>query len=100
MPIRNTHRPGDWLYACQRCGLTKYASQVRLEWTGLRVCSDCWDPRHPQEFVRGRVDDIVPPYTNPPGVTFITTSNRNGTDELLSPSGDDVISPSGDNVLF
>jgi hypothetical protein len=97
MPPRNTHRPGDWLYACQRCGFTKYASEVKLEWTGLRVCSDCWEPRHPQEFVRGRKDDIVPPYTNPPGVTFLSEP---GTDEVLSPSGDNVLSPSGDNVLY
>jgi hypothetical protein len=66
MPIRNGWRPGDWLYQCQRCGFTHYASQIKLEWTGLRVCSTCWEPRHPQEFVRGVRDDMTVPFANPP----------------------------------
>lgn len=33
------------------------ASETRKEWNGLRVHKDYWEPRHPQEFVRGRRDD-------------------------------------------
>lgn len=66
MPVRNGWRPGDWLYQCQRCGFTKYASEIRQEWTGLRVCRTCWEPRHPQEFVRGKADDMTVPFANPP----------------------------------
>jgi hypothetical protein len=66
MPIRNGWRPGDWLYQCQRCGFTKYASQIKQGWTGLRVCSTCWEPRHPQEFVRGVRDDMAVPFANAP----------------------------------
>lgn len=71
MPIRNRHKPGDWLYACQRCGFTKYASEIRKEWTGLRVCRTCWEPRHPQDFVRGVKDDIAPPFANRPSDHFL-----------------------------
>lgn len=71
MPIRNRHKSGDWLYRCQRCGFTRYASEIRKEWTGLRVCSKCWDPRHPQDFVRGRKDDIAPPFANPSTDVFL-----------------------------
>lgn len=66
MPRRGRARSGDWLYICQRCGRTRYASTIRKEWTGLRVCSTCWEPRHPQDFVRGRKDDIAPPFANSP----------------------------------
>ena len=73
MPIRNRFKPGDWLCACQRCGRTVYASQTRQEWTGLRVCLPwgCWEPRHPQDFVRGVKDDIAPPFANPPSDVFL-----------------------------
>ena len=67
-PQRFSH--GQWNAICDRCG-TKYKSgQLRLEWTGLRVCSgpntkQCWEPRHPQDFVRGKVDRQSPPWARP-----------------------------------
>lgn len=82
MPLRNTHRAGDWLYQCQRCGFTRYASQIREEWTGLRVCGDCWEPRHPQEFVTGKVDDQAVPYANPPSEPVFLTVNQVTRDSL------------------
>lgn len=31
---------------CQRCGFKRHLSELRQEWTGLKVCSDtCWDPK-------------------------------------------------------
>lgn len=30
---------------CQRCDFKYDLHQLRREWTGLRVCSECWDPR-------------------------------------------------------
>lgn len=71
MTIRNSWKLGDWLYVCQRCGFTKYASEIRKEWTGLRVCNKCWEPRHPQEHVRGRHDDMTVPFANPRSDNFI-----------------------------
>lgn len=41
---------------CQRCGFKRHANELRREWTGLRVCAECWDPRHPQMDVRGVPD--------------------------------------------
>lgn len=38
---------------CQRCGFKRHANELRREWTGLRVCAQCWEPRNAQEFVRG-----------------------------------------------
>ena len=72
MALRNTWRMGDWLYVCQRCGFTRYASEIKEEWTGLRVCMKCWEPRHPQDYVRGVLDDQTVPYANPPTITFLS----------------------------
>jgi hypothetical protein len=80
MPLRHHTRPGDWLYACQRCGRTRYASEIRKEWTGLRVCDGCWDPRHPQDFVRGVKDDIAPPFASPPADHFLEANEVTAED--------------------
>lgn len=61
---------GQWNVACDRCGMKFKARQLRKEWTGLRTCkghgtNDCWEPRHPQDFVRGRRDRQTVPYSRP-----------------------------------
>lgn len=83
MPLRNSFRSGDWLFCCLRCGFTKYASEIRQEWTGLRVCSTCWDPRHPQDLVRGKADDQTVPHANPPSDSpHFLTANEVTRDSL------------------
>jgi hypothetical protein len=53
--------PGDNWNTCDRCGFERRVSEMREEWTGLQVCSDtCWEPRHPQDFLRVREDSGVP----------------------------------------
>lgn len=100
MVLRNTWKRGDWLYVCQRCGLTYYASTIRLEWTGLRVCEHCWEPRHPQDFVRGVRDDQTVPFANNPDDVFVEANEvSHSEDQVLSPSGDVVLSPSGNAVI-
>ena len=33
---------------CRRCGFKRRLSDFRKEWTGQRVCKDCWDARPPE----------------------------------------------------
>ena len=40
-------------------------NEIKKEWTGLRVCKDCWEPRHPSDFQKGVKDDPSVPYTRP-----------------------------------
>ena len=80
MAIRNTWRAGDWLYKCQRCGFTHYASDIQLEWTGLRVCRRCWEPRHPQDFVRCVRDDQNVPFANNPDDVFLSANEVTADD--------------------
>lgn len=35
---------GTW-GSCQRCGFKRRLNDMSLEWTGLRVCDECHDPR-------------------------------------------------------
>jgi hypothetical protein len=62
--------PGTWNAICDRCGFKYKARQLRLEWTNFRVCSGpgtngCWEPKHPQEKVRGKADHQAVPWTRP-----------------------------------
>lgn len=54
-----------WLAICDRCGFQYEASQLRKEWTGLMVCPKDYDPRHPQDRVRGKADRQAPPWVRP-----------------------------------
>lgn len=44
---------------CQRCGFKYRLNQLKREWTALRVCSDCFDPKPP---------DLKPPKYKPEGL--------------------------------
>lgn len=59
-----------WRAICQRCGFEFASGQIKQEYTGLRVCSgagtnDCWEPRHPQELLKGRADRQRTPWSSP-----------------------------------
>lgn len=70
---------GQWNVICDRCGFAFKSASLRREWTGLMVChgpatNDCWEPRHPQDFVKGRADKQAPAWTRPePPDDFIST---------------------------
>ena len=85
-------KKGDWNADCERCGFEYKASQLKKEWTNLMVCRDCWEPRHPQDFVKGVKDDSSVPWTN-----------QDGTDSTVDTSGwvtpDTVPSGTFDNDL-
>lgn len=49
-------RPGLHLFVCDICGRVFHSDRKRKTWDGLVVCDEDWDPRHPQEAVRGRKD--------------------------------------------
>ena len=64
-------KKGDWNADCERCGFEYKASQLKKEWTNLMVCRDCWEPRHPQDFVKGVKDDSSVPWTNQDGTDSV-----------------------------
>lgn len=58
-------RLGSWKAVCDRCGFRYHAEELRKEWTGLRTCRHCWEPRHPQDRLKGKADRQAPPWTRP-----------------------------------
>lgn len=67
--------PGQWNAICDRCGFKFKASMLQDEWTGLKVCSDCWETRHPQTLLKVPKEEISPPWTREEVTdTFISVS--------------------------
>ena len=59
---KKTRNPGytageHWVQ-CDRCASVIRQSDSMKTWDNLVVCPDDWEIRHPQDFVRGRADDI------------------------------------------
>lgn len=60
------YRPGGWNAICDMCGRKKKNDELRRNWRGLYVCPEHWEERHPQDFVRAKVDRVAPEWTRPP----------------------------------
>ncbi len=56
---------GLWNVICDHCGFQYKSKDLQREWTGLRVCRSCYEPRHPQEFVKGKADRQSVPWSRP-----------------------------------
>jgi len=76
-------KAGDWNIHCQECWEKYKATQIRKRWDGFWVCYRCWEPRHPQDFIRGIPDrQNVPFSTSDPA--FIYSGNYG--DLFVTPS--------------
>jgi hypothetical protein len=58
-------RQGDFLRVCDRSGFTVWASDTVKEWSGLIVCKGFAEPRHPQDYLRARREDMRVPDARP-----------------------------------
>lgn len=87
----NYYKKGVWNCICQRCGFKFKSDQITKEWTGLLVCRECFETRHPQDFLRGRAEIQKVPFTAPePTDTFVTVNYVAST---VGTQGNDI--PSG-----
>ena len=68
---KNYYLSGEFNLTCDRCSKKIKAHEAKHEWTGFIVCGDCFENRHPQDFVKSRQDKITVPYIRPPTDTFI-----------------------------
>lgn len=62
MSYRPRYDKGDWKAICDVCGREFKASRIKRRWDNLMVCSEDWEPRQPQDFVRGVIDVQTPPW--------------------------------------
>jgi hypothetical protein len=51
------YKPGSWYRTDDRTGFPQRAERTRMEWNGLIVDEKVWEPRQPQDLVKG-VPDI------------------------------------------
>ena len=81
--LGNRWKEGDYWAECQRCGHDVYGSTLREDGyvKGLLVCPKCYDPPHPQDYIRVPVDKITPdgPTT---GVTDYDTTGVEGSTDV------------------
>lgn len=61
---------GDWKAVCDSCGQRFLASELRKRWDGLMVCSKDYEPRHPQDFVKGRTEEQSVPWSRSESETY------------------------------
>lgn len=78
--MREGYIPGDFWRICDRCGFKTRSSRTAKEWNGSMVCMECYEPRQPQDFVRGHADVQTVPDPRPEatdrflGVLMTTTT--------------------------
>jgi hypothetical protein len=66
--------PAEWNIQCFRCGFKFKAGEVRKQWQGYYVCTRCWEPRQPQDFVRGVPDQPGAPFVQPLNWVYVGPS--------------------------
>lgn len=47
-------------FVCHRCGFQFPSTEIKKEWTGLLVCNTCWEPRHPQTYIKVHGEQAFP----------------------------------------
>lgn len=59
------YRSGSFYRSDDRSGFTQRAENTRSEWNQLIVAEDLWEPRQPQDLVKGVPDDQTVPLPRP-----------------------------------
>jgi hypothetical protein len=85
MSYKSTWASGSWNVICDSCGRQFKAGDLKLRWDGLMVCQGDWEPRQPQDFVRGVADIQAPVWTRPQSSdTFIPINWTQQPSETVS----------------
>ena len=78
---------------CDRCSFEFKLSELKEEWTGYKVCSECYEPKHPQLEPEPHVSDPEALYKPRPnndteaGEGFVVvTSSSIFKDDFMNPS--------------
>lgn len=77
----NSYIVGGAYGICDRCGFQKRLRELRKEWTGLMVCTPCYDPRPPE---------LTPPVVKPEGVPMPNSRPDNQNADYVEITADDL----------
>lgn len=95
---------GNFYRSDDRSGFVRRASETKQEWNQLIVGRDLWEPRQPQDFVKGVIDDQSVPdprsklpelFQGPVNTTLSRSASPGDTFLYLSSSGG---FSAGDNI--
>lgn len=53
---------GEWNLTCDVCSKKIKAHEAKQRWDGFIVCGDCFENRHPQDFVKAHTDKLTVPF--------------------------------------
>lgn len=62
---KNYYISGQWNLICDICSVKYKAGKAKHRWDGFIVCPNCYEQRHPQDFVRTKQDKISVPFSRP-----------------------------------
>lgn len=79
MPQHNFFLGNQWNVQCDQCGRVFKSSNIKLRWDGAQVCRNCWEPRHPQDFVKAVKDDPSVPFARPMKYDFYGDATPDST---------------------
>lgn len=72
---KNYFLSGEWNLTCDVCSKKIKAHEAKQRWDGLIVCTEDFEHRHPQDFVKAHTDKLTVPFTRPiPEYIFTTVS--------------------------
>lgn len=82
--MRNYLELGQWNVICDRCGFQFKSGMIKDEWTGLKVCKECWESRHPQTLIQVPKDDPSIPWGRPDRKGSYTYSLANSSSYIFT----------------
>lgn len=100
---KNYFKFGSFNRICDWSGFKVKAGQTRKQWDNWIVRDQDWDPRHPQEFLRGIPDLMAAPDPRPESAdVFVGTLNDNTGWFLQEPAGNvfAILKEDGGFILF
>ncbi len=65
-PYQGDHyEPGNYWMVCDVCGRKYRRADMRARWDNAWVCLEDWEIQHPQEHLRGKMEEIGVPVARP-----------------------------------
>jgi hypothetical protein len=73
MGSKDYYSHGNNNVECDLCGQKYKRTDCKMQWNNLFTCPTCFEPRNPQDFVKGVPDNQRAPITRyNPTITFVT----------------------------